>query len=87
LNAASWDAEVLRDWLHGYMLDALADPDGALVHDDTQAIKKGRMSVGVAAQHCGLTGQTENCQCMVMLSYASVYGHALIGAWLCGAAG
>ncbi|WP_433349672.1 DUF6444 domain-containing protein [Micromonospora sp. CA-111912] len=29
---------------------------GALVLDDTQAIKKGTKSVGVAPQHCGLTG-------------------------------
>jgi SRSO17 transposase len=78
LNAASWDADVLRDWLRGDVLGALADPGGALVLDDTQAVKKGRMSVGVAAQHCRLTGQTENCQCMVMLSYASVHGHAFI---------
>lgn len=61
-----------------YVLAASAHPDGALVLDDTQAVKKGRMSVGVAPQHCGATGQTENCQCMVMLTYASVLGHAFI---------
>jgi hypothetical protein len=42
------------------------------------AIKKGTKSVGVAPQHCGATGQAENCQCMVMLSYASVHGHAFL---------
>lgn len=44
----------------------------------TQAIKKGTMSVGVAPQQCGLTGQTDNCQCMLMLTYASRHGHAFI---------
>jgi SRSO17 transposase len=78
LNEASWDADRLRDWLRGYVLTGLADPDGALVLDDTQAIKKGTHSVGVAPQHCGLTGQTENCQCMVMLTYASRQGHAFV---------
>jgi SRSO17 transposase len=78
LNKASWDVDVLRDWLRGYALAGLADPDGALVLDDTQAIKKGTKSVGVGPQHCGLTGQTENCQCMVMLSYASRWGHTFI---------
>jgi SRSO17 transposase len=78
LNQHSWDADALRDWLRGYVLRELADPDGALVLDDTQAIKKGQKSVGVAPQHCGLTGQTENCQCMVMLTYASVHGHAFV---------
>ena len=78
LNQASWDADRLRDWLRSYVLAGLADPDAALVLDDTQAIKKGVHSVGVAPQHCGLTGQTENCQCMVMLTYASRHGHAFI---------
>ena len=78
LNAASWDAGSLRDWLRGYVLAGLADAEGALVLDDTQVIKKGRKSVGVAPQHCGATGQTENCQCVVMLTYASRHGHAFI---------
>jgi SRSO17 transposase len=42
------------------------------------AIKKGDKSVGVAPQHCGLTGQTENCQVMPMLTYAAETGHAFI---------
>src|SRR5690349_22762457 len=50
----------------------------ATIADDTQVIKKGVKSVGVARQHCGATGQTENCQVMPMLSYASVRGHAFI---------
>ncbi|MEV6846729.1 IS701 family transposase [Actinoplanes sp. NPDC051411] len=78
LNGAKWSADELRDQLRGYVLGGLADPGGALVLDDTQAIKKGVKSVGVAPQHCGATGQVENCQCMVMLSYASLHGHAFI---------
>jgi SRSO17 transposase len=78
LGGARWDADVLRDAVRGYVLRGLADPDGALVLDDTPVIKKGTQSVGVAPQHCGLTGQTENCQVMVMLSYASKHGHAFI---------
>lgn len=78
LNGAKWSADELRDQLRGYVLAGLADHGGALVLDDTQAIKKGVKSVGVAPQYCGVTGQTENCQCMVMLSYASVHGHAFI---------
>jgi SRSO17 transposase len=78
LGGARWDADVLRDAVRGYVLRGLGDPGGALVLDDTQVIKKGVKSVGVAPQHCGLTGQTENCQVMVMLSYASRHGHAFI---------
>jgi DDE superfamily endonuclease len=35
-------------------------------------------SVGVAPQQCGATGQTENCQVVPMLSYASGRRHAFI---------
>jgi SRSO17 transposase len=78
LDGAAWDVDALRDAVRSYVLDGLADPDAALVLDDTQAIKKGDKSVGVASQHCGLTGDIRNCQCMVMLTYASVHGHAFI---------
>jgi SRSO17 transposase len=41
-------------------------------------IKKGDRGVAVAPPYCGLTGQTENCQVMPMLSYATETGHAFI---------
>ena len=34
--------------------------EAILIADDTQAIKKGSKSVGVAPQLCGLTNQIEN---------------------------
>ncbi|MFE1771588.1 IS701 family transposase [Streptomyces sp. NPDC059008] len=49
-----------------------------LVVDDTQMIKKGTKSAGVAPQHCGATNHTENCQVAVMLSYTTERGHAFI---------
>ena len=49
LNGAKWSADELRDQIRGYVLAGLADPGGALVLDDTQAIKKGSKSVGVGA--------------------------------------
>jgi SRSO17 transposase len=78
LYGASWDADVLRDQVRSYVVEALGDGGAALVLDDTQAQKKGVKSVGVAFQHCGLTGDTRNCQVMVMLTYSSVHGHAFI---------
>ncbi len=56
-----------------------ATGDGVLIIDDTQMIKKGDKSVGVAPQHCGLTNQIENCQVAVMLTYAGRAGHTFIG--------
>jgi len=78
LNGAVWDADVLRDEVRSYAVAHLGDADAALILDDTQVLKKGVKSVGVAPQHCGLTGQTENCQVWVMGAYASVHGHAFV---------
>jgi len=78
LNGASWEAGDLRDVVRDYVVQNLGTPQGILIADDTQVIKKGRSSVGVSRQHCGLTGQVENCQVLPMLTYASEHGHAFI---------
>ncbi|WP_331760890.1 MULTISPECIES: transposase [unclassified Streptomyces] len=73
-----WDADRLRDAVRDYVITHLGNADASLVIDDTQAQKKGTRSVGVAFQHCGLTGDVRNCQAMVMLTYATTAGHAFI---------
>jgi SRSO17 transposase len=78
LNGSVWDADRLRDADRNYVITHLGEADASLVIDDTQAQKKGTKSVGVAFQHCGLTGDVRNCQTMVMLTYATAAGHAFI---------
>lgn len=78
LNAASWSADALLAELRGYVAERLGDPAASLVLDDTQVQKKGTKSVGVAPQHCGVTGDVRNCQVMVMLTYAAPGGHTYI---------
>jgi SRSO17 transposase len=78
LDGAVWDADLLRDEVRDYAVAGLGSTDAIVVADDTQAIKKGSKSVGVAPQHCGLTNQIENCQVMPMLTYAATVGHAFI---------
>ncbi|MFJ1606405.1 IS701 family transposase [Streptomyces sp. NPDC088253] len=78
LNGSAWCADLLRDAVREYVVTHLGDPDASLVIDDTQAQKKVTKSVGVAYQHCGLTGDVPNCQTMVMLTYATQTGHAFI---------
>ncbi|MGA5135546.1 IS701 family transposase, partial [Streptomyces olivoreticuli] len=75
LGEASWSAEMLLAGVQAYVLENLGDPSATLVLDDTQVIKKGTKSVGVAHQHCGVTGDVRNCQVMVMLTYAAPAGH------------
>src|SRR4029078_4929313 len=49
-----------------------------LTAEYTVARTRKNKPVEVAPQHGGATGQTENCQVMPMLSYASGRGHAFI---------
>lgn len=77
-NAASWSADALLEEVRSYVGEHLGDPGATLVLDDTQAQKKGRESVGVAPQHCGVTGDVRNCQVMVMLTYAASGGHTYL---------
>jgi SRSO17 transposase len=79
LSRGAWSAQALEAQVRRYVVGELGCDDGVLIVDDTQVVKKGRMSVGVAPQHCGATNQTENCQVAVMLTYASSRGHAFIG--------
>lgn len=79
LNAATWDAEGVRDDLRTYVLDHLGDPaSGVLILDDTGFVKKGSTSCGVAHQYTGTVGDTANAQVGVFLAYASDKGAAFI---------
>jgi len=78
LGRSRWSADVLRDLVRDYVSEALGDPDGVLVVDETGFVKKGTRSVGVARQYSGTAGRIENCQVGVFVSYASRFGHALV---------
>ena len=78
LGRSSWSADELCKRVRDYALEALADPDGVLVIDETGFLKKGTHSVGVARQYSGTAGRIENSQIGVFASYASRWGHALI---------
>lgn len=78
LGRSRWEADALRDQVRAYVLEALGDPDGVLVVDETGFVKKGAHSVGVARQYSGTAGRVENAQIGVFLSYASRFGQALI---------
>jgi SRSO17 transposase len=67
---APWDAEALLRVASDYALAAMERhaPVGAWVVDDTGIPKKGRHSVGVARQYCGILGKQANCQVAVTVS-------------------
>ena len=78
LASAAWDADLVRDDLRAYVLEHLGAPRAILVLDETSFPKRGKKSAGVQKQYCGTTGQVENCQVAVFLSYVSEKGHTLI---------
>src|ERR1019366_4962760 len=73
----TWDWRTVLGRLQQFILAHLADPGAILVLDETAELKKGRMTVGVARQHAGITGQTGNCQTVVFLAYVTARAHTL----------
>jgi SRSO17 transposase len=70
LNAARWDAGVVRDRLNRYVAARLGSPGGVLIADETGFEKAGIHSAGVQRQYTGTAGKITNCQVGVFLSYA-----------------
>jgi SRSO17 transposase len=72
-----WDWKAALGAVQLFILDHLGDAGAILVLDETAELKQGQMTVGVARQHAGITGQVENCQAVVNCAYVSALGHAL----------
>jgi SRSO17 transposase len=78
LGEAVWDADAVRDDVRGYVVDAIGEPGGVLILDDTGDLKAGSRTVGVQRQYTGTAGRVENAQVSVFLGYATGAGRALI---------
>ena len=78
LGSAVWDTDGVRDDLGSYTLEQLGQESAIVVIDETSFPKRGQKSAGVGVQYCGTTGQVENCQVGVFLSYVTARGHTLI---------
>src|SRR5512147_3104477 len=70
---AAWDDGAVLRVARETVLAALDrhGPVAAWVVDDTGIPKKGRHSVGVARQYCGVLGKQDNCQVAVSVSLAN----------------
>src|SRR5947209_19089895 len=78
LNAATWDADGVRDDVRAYAVEHLGERDGVLVVDETGFLKKGTKSAGVQRQYSGTAGRIENCQLGVFLAFAGRHGRAFL---------
>ena len=65
-----WDPAPLEDVLLSKVNDMLGGNSAHLIVDDTALPKKGKHSVGVAHQYCGVLGKKANCQVLVSLTLA-----------------
>src|SRR5258708_35561676 len=89
-SAAVGDQDAVRDVWRSCVGQALSPPPlvpasaaqeqvfPVLVLDESGFPKRGHHSAGVGSQYCGRTGQIENCQMGVFLSFVTEQGHALI---------
>lgn len=70
---APWDERSLLATIRDYGLAGLErhGPVAAWIVDDTGFPKKGKHSVGVARQYCGVLGKQDNCQVAVTVSLAN----------------
>ena len=70
---APWDDRAVLAIARDYALAQLERhaPVGAWVVDDTAIPKKGKHSVGVTRQYCGVRGKQDNCQVAVSVSLAN----------------
>ena len=78
LSSAHWDVDGVRDDVRTYAIEHLGTESAILVIDETSFPKRGDKSAGVGVQYCGTTGQVENCQVGVFLTYVTARGHTLI---------
>jgi SRSO17 transposase len=78
IGEGAWeDAAILAEHQR-FVAETLGEPDGVLILDGSDFPKRGGHSAGVAAQWCGATGKTDNCQAGVFLGYASRAGYTLL---------
>src|SRR6187431_3655410 len=70
VSAGVWDAALLETELLIQADRLVGGSDAVLVIDDTAMPKKGKHSVGVAAQYASALGKTANCQTLVSLTLA-----------------
>ncbi len=82
ISESPWAANRLLDAVRSEVLPAFQRLGGiqAWVIDDTGFPKKGRESVGVSRQYCGVLGKQDNCQVSVSISLANVYA-SLPASW------
>jgi SRSO17 transposase len=80
-RSAGWE-EAVREHYRVQLAGQLNSEEGFLSVDESDFVKKGKESAGVARQYCGRLGKRENCQAGVFVSYATEKGIGIIDSCL-----
>jgi SRSO17 transposase len=78
IGEGAWDDTAILAEHQRLVAQTVGEPDGVLILDGSEVPKRGVHSAGVAAQWCGASGKTDNCQAGVYLGYASRAGYTLL---------
>ncbi len=78
LSAGKWNIDDLAGIHKQEAAKVVADPLGVLSVDGSDFPKKGKESVAVTRQYCGILGKVDNCQAGVFLAYSGPKGYALL---------
>jgi SRSO17 transposase len=78
IGEGAWDDEALLAEHQRLVAQTLGEPDGVLILDGSDLLKRGEHSAGAAPQWCGAVGKTATCQAGVFLGYASRRGYTLL---------
>jgi SRSO17 transposase len=73
-----WDDYAALKIYQERLSSVISEPTGMINADGSDFPKKGKKSVGVKRQYCGVLGKTENCQAGVFIGYSSNKGYGLI---------
>jgi SRSO17 transposase len=73
-----WDDSGVLKIYQERLSSVISEPFGMINADGSDCPKKGKKSVGVKRQYCGVLGKTENCQAGVFVGYSSSKGYGLI---------
>jgi SRSO17 transposase len=82
LKSYGWDHEAMEATHRSLLAAEMASENGMINVDSSEFLKKGRESVGVARQYCGVVGKVDNCQSGVFVGYSSDRGYGLLTAQL-----
>jgi SRSO17 transposase len=73
-----WNDQKMLYLYQKRLASQINEPDGMINVDGSDFPKKGKYSVGVQRQYCGIQGKTENCQAGVFVGYSGSKGYGLV---------